>query len=91
MFACASRPAEPELTLTEVWAEYRELPDQRALAVAGILRQGRWVSGASGGHATSEAASASALRECQERRLRLRTPSACRLYAVGDEIVWPGP
>jgi hypothetical protein len=91
VFACAQTPVKPDVTLTEVWADYRELPDQRALAVAGVLRQGRWVSGASGGHATSAAASESALRECEARRRRLLTPSACRLYAVGEEIVWQGP
>jgi hypothetical protein len=90
VLACAgnSPSHRPDPTLSEVWVEYKRLPDQRALAVAGELRQGRWVMGASGGHATSDAAAESALRECQARRAVQRTPAACRLYAVGDEIVW---
>jgi len=33
----------------------------------------------------------SALRECRANRVRQLTPLECKLYAVGDEIVWPGP
>ena len=90
VIACAARPTVPDASLAEVWQEYSELPDRRALAVAGSLRHERWVAGASGGHATQAAAVESALRECRARRLRQRTPSACQVYAVGEEIVWPG-
>ena len=89
--ACASKPSGPDQSLAAVWRDYRKLPDQRALAIAGNLRQNRWVAGASGGHATIPEAEASALRECGVRRLRARAEAACQLYAVGDQIVWPGP
>jgi hypothetical protein len=59
--------------------------------VAGDLRLGRWVSGASGGHATQAAAEERALRECRARRAAQRAQAACELYAVGDEIVWDDP
>jgi len=71
-----------------VWRDYRALPDQRALAIAGDLQRDRWVSGSSGGHDTRAAAEAAALRVCRERRLRQRAQAQCQLYAVVDEIVW---
>ena len=37
------------------------------------------------------AAEAAAMQECAARRLRMRQQAQCQLYAVGDEIVWPGP
>jgi hypothetical protein len=86
---CATKQV-PEESLGSVWHDYRSLPAQRALAVAGDLRRERWVAGSSGGHATPAAAEESALRECRARRLRMRMQAACQLYAVGDEIVWPG-
>jgi hypothetical protein len=89
--ACAAKPNAPHTALATVWRDYRELPDQRALAIAGDLRQNRYVAGASGGHATIPEAEAGALRECAARRLKLRQQAPCRLYAIGDEIVWPGP
>ena len=89
--ACAADPNRSDPNLAEVWRDYRKMPDQRALAIAGNLRQSRWVSGASGGHATIPEAEAAALRSCAERRLRTRSQAPCQLYAVGDEIVWPGP
>jgi hypothetical protein len=90
--ACAARsPEAPPGTLAAVWRDYRRLPEHRALAIAGDLRQTRWVSGASGGHATQSAAEESALQECRVRRLRERQQAACQLYAIGDEIVWQGP
>ena len=90
--ACAGGPLpRVDPVLAEVWSDYSELPDARALAVAGELHQDRWVMGSSGGHATEEAAAESAMRECRKHRAEQRTPAACRLYAVGDEIVWSGP
>jgi len=89
--SCATRGA-PHEALTRVWRDYSELPDQRALAIAGELeRRERWVAGASGGHASLRDAEEAALRECARRRQERRMQDACRLYAVGDEVVWPGP
>src|SRR5262245_47958019 len=87
--ACATHRA-PDRELGQVWRDYRALPDQRALAIAGELSRNRWVAGASGGHATSDAAKKAALRECALRRQRQRMQHACALYAIGDEVVWQG-
>jgi hypothetical protein len=89
---CAARPDRPpDPNLAKVWRDYRRMPDQRALAIAGNVKQDRFVSGAAGGHATAPAAEAAAMQECAARRLRMRQQAQCQLYAVGDEIVWPGP
>ena len=88
--ACATAPL-PHRELAPVWRDYRALPAQRALAVAGELRHDRWVAGASGGHALRGQAEAEALRECRRRRMQQRMRAPCRVYAVGDEVVWPGP
>ena len=87
---CATGPPlHPELA--PVWRDYRALPEQRALAIAGELRHDRWVAGASGGHGLRGEAEAAALRECRSRRVQQRMQAPCRVYAVGDEVVWPGP
>ena len=88
--ACASKTPKPDAHLARVWRDYRALPEQRALAIAGDLRRNLWVAGSSGGHATRADAEAAALRECRARRLRQRAQAQCQLYAIGDEVVWTG-
>jgi hypothetical protein len=61
------------------------------MAIAGDPLRDRWVSGASGGHASHEDAEREALAECRRRRAQRRMLAFCELYAVGDEIVWAGP
>jgi hypothetical protein len=63
------------------------MPDERALALAGDPEL-RWVAGASSGHASLQEAEQEALAECRRRRAQRRMQDPCRLYAVGDEIVW---
>jgi hypothetical protein len=90
LLACVTGPSpHPDLRL--VWRDYLSLPAQRALAIAGEPQRGRWVTGASGGHATREEAEAGAIAECRRRRALRRLQAACVLYAVGDEIVWQEP
>jgi hypothetical protein len=89
--ACASKSRPPHPNLAEVWRDYRRLPTQRALAISGNIEKDRFVSGMSGGHKNIPEAEAGALRECGARRLKMGQEAACKLYAVGDEIVWPGP
>jgi hypothetical protein len=74
-----------------VWREFLALPEQRALAIAGDPRRDRWVTGASGGHASREEAEESALVECLRRRAQRRMQAPCQIYAVGEEVVWAGP
>ena len=90
LIACASDGASPHPDLAPVWRDYRALPAERALAIAGDPARDRWVTGASGGHATRGEAEAEALRQCRARRGARRMQAACVLYAVGDEIVWRG-
>lgn len=90
LLACASDRASPHPDLAPVWRDFLALPAQRALAIAGDPRRGRWVTAASAGHATREAAEAEALAECRKRRALRRMRAECVLYAVGDEIVWRG-
>jgi len=59
--ACGGRAQGPHRELAGVWRDYRELPAQRALAVAGDLRNDRWVAGASGGHGSVAEARSEAL------------------------------
>ena len=89
--ACASTPQRLDPSLEKLWRDYERLADHRAIAVAGNFRNDRWVAGVSGGHATSADAEQAALEECRVRRLRQREQAMCRLYAVGEEIVWEGP
>ncbi len=86
--ACASSGPGPPAPLKRLWREYLELPDQRALAIAGDPETSRWVAGASGGHGSRDEAEQEALAECKRRRALRRMQAPCRLYAVGDEIVW---
>lgn len=89
LWGCAGPPAVPR-QIASVWRDYEELPPERALAIAGELRHARWVAGASGGQPSRAAAEAEALRQCAKRRAQRRMLDPCHLYAVGDEVVWPG-
>ncbi len=88
--ACAAGGSAPHADLASVWRDYLELPLERALAIAGDPQRDRWVTGASGGHATPEAAAQAALDECLALRRMRRLQDACVPYAAGDEIVWRG-
>jgi hypothetical protein len=88
--ACSAQvPTPPHREIRPLWREYRALPGERALAVAGEFRLDRWVAGASGGEASRGEAEARALEECRKRRAQRRMQAPCLLYAVGDEVVWP--
>lgn len=86
--ACASGATERHRSLQGLWRQYLELPEERALAIAGDPERNRWVAGASSGHESPAEAEDGALAECRRRRQKRRLQAACLLYAVGDEIVW---
>lgn len=88
--AALTSPPQPHPQLASVWRDYERLPEERALAVAGELRHDRWVAGFSGGQASRGAAESEALAQCERRRAERRMQHPCRVYAVGDEVVWPG-
>jgi hypothetical protein len=81
----------PPQDLKRLWRQFLEMPEERALALAGDPKRGRWVAGASGGHASREEAESAALAECRKRRAQRRMQDPCRLYGVGDAIVWDPP
>ena len=91
LLACASGRGSPHEDLARVWRDFLALPEERALAIAGDPRRDRWVTGASGGHASREEAEESALLECRRQRAARRMQAPCQLYAVGDAVVWTGP
>ena len=86
--SCATTRTEPHPKMESMWRDYGEMPDQRALAIAGDP-EGRWVGAATGGHSTLAKAEAGALEQCEERRARRRLPGPCRVYARGAKIIWP--
>jgi hypothetical protein len=87
VLACATDRA-PDTELASVWNDYQALPEQRALAVARDLGRNLWVAGMSGGQPTTGAAETEALAACQRQRNRKRLQVPCRIYAVGDVVVW---
>jgi hypothetical protein len=70
-----------------LWREYVKMPDERAFAVAGDPQR-LWVGAAAGGYATREMAEDAVVAECTRRRNARRMQEPCRLYAIGDEVVW---
>lgn len=89
VLACASDGSPPHQNLTRAWSRYQELPESRALAIAGDPRGNRWVTGAAGGHASPADAEEAALVACRARRAARRLRAPCQIYAVGSVVVAP--
>jgi hypothetical protein len=70
-----------------LWKDYSKLPEHRALAVCGDPER-LWVAGAVGGAESRRAAREGALKECRKRRESRRLLAPCKIYAIGDEILW---
>ena len=87
LLACASERV-PDREFDTLWRAYRSLPDERSLAIARELGGNLWVAGMAGGQPTLEAAETEALAACQKQRSRKRLQVPCRLYAVGDDVLW---
>src|SRR5262245_32220124 len=83
----AGTPGAPHPELAELWRSYQAMPAERALALAGDPHR-VWVAGVAGGEPTPDEAEFAALAQCRQRRAARRLQVPCRLYAVGDEIVW---
>jgi len=79
--------SEPHAGLQRLWHDYRAMPDERALVLAGNPDR-VWVAGVSGGHESQREAEERALEICVTRRAARRLQAPCRLYASGDTIVW---
>ncbi len=86
--ACAMQGGRPpHRGLESLWRKYQALSPHRALAVAGDPDRA-WVAGASAAQPSDDAAQAAALEECAAHRLERRMQAPCRIYAVGDRVVW---
>jgi len=89
--ACATaEPRAPHAGIARLWRDYRTLPPERALALAGDP-DGLWVGAAGGGGSSRVEAEQKALSACRKQRAARRLQAPCRLYASGDEVVWEGP
>lgn len=83
--ACATenRPHAETRAFKELWGRYANLPDHRALAVAGRVDSNRWVASIVGGLPTTQAAEQKSLIECRKKKRTARMASKCRLFAIG--------
>lgn len=71
------------------WCQYKKLKGFKALAVAGNLH-GRYVSGWTSDCCEQQKATVDAVNHCEQRRRDRQIADACRVYAIGDEIVQGG-
>ncbi len=71
----------------KAYDRYERLPAYKALAYAKDSG-GRWAYGYAEGQYTQESANELALYECERRLAKYKVLSDCKLYAVGDTIVW---
>lgn len=92
-FAGCRSPAQPigvpmrDRTRWEAeWRTYQRFEGPKALAVAGDM-QGQFVTGIATGQATQEDAVKAAMEDCAQRRADRRLMEACRIYAIGNEVV----
>ena len=86
--ACETPGPDPHpLVDTRIWQQYRQLEENRALALAGDPTR-IWVAGMAGGQTSPAVAASDALAECGRQRAKRRLVAPCRLYAKGSRIVW---
>ena len=68
------------------WKSYQRFKGEKALALAGDV-EGQFVTGIATGRATQEEAVQAAMDDCAQRRSDRRLTDACRLWAIGNEVV----
>jgi len=85
--ACTTQGEGHHRATKALLEEYRTLPDERAIALAGDPNL-TWVAGMAGGLGKKAEAASKALEECKKRRSANRMKMPCRPYAAGDEIIW---
>ena len=85
--ACASRQRPPHAGMASIWRGYSEMRPYRAIAIAGDP-DGVWVGAAAGSADSRAEAEQAVLSECRRKRMQRRMQASCRLYAVGDDVVW---
>lgn len=66
---------------------YNTRSGYKAMAFA-LDSDGKWAYGSISGWATQAGANEEALSECAKFKLKSGAESTCRLFAVGDKVVW---
>jgi len=82
----AQAPALPPEFLP-VFQAYTAKAAPKALAVA-VNSKGQWAYASIGNHATQADANEEALAHCARLKAQSDIQESCRLYAVGDKVVW---
>lgn len=88
-----ARSPEPPAIPAEIkkaFEEYGSRAGGKAMALA-LAADGRYAYSSVSGFPTQDAASEDALIECERYKTQSAIPAPCRLYAVGDKVVWPAP
>jgi hypothetical protein len=73
----------------KAFQEYAAKSGKKAMALA-LDSDGRSAYVGAYGYATQPAANEEALSECMRLRVQSGVQQNCRMYAVGDEVVWQG-
>jgi hypothetical protein len=71
----------------QAFQKYTAKSGNKAIALA-LDNQGRHAFGSIAGHATQAQANEEALAECRTYKTQAGVQGDCRLYAVGDKVVW---
>ena len=79
-------PALPAEFL-QLFQTYSAKPAPKAIALA-LDPNGRWAYGSIAGYSTQAGANEEALSECARFKAQSDIKEKCRLYAVGDKVVW---
>jgi len=67
--------------------DYNTKPGYKAIALA-LDSDGKWAYGSIAGFATQPGANAEALSECARFKSKSGAQSDCKLFAIGDKVVW---
>jgi len=71
----------------QLFQTYKAKPAPKAIALA-LDPGGRWAYGSIAGYSTQAEANDEALSECARSKAPSDIKEKCRLYAVGDKVVW---
>jgi hypothetical protein len=81
---------EKETRFQSEWKKYLELPQYKAIAIAGDIN-GVYASGVSQGQTDWQVAVVQALKECEVRRKERGIAQPCSTFAIGMPQPAPGP
>lgn len=67
--------------------QYNTKAGYKAMALA-LDTDGKWAYGTITGWGTQAGANAESLAECEKFKIQSKAQATCRLFAVGDKVVW---